>query len=206
MSALLESALLPAWNDPVHASQSTFRAVLKALSEPGLIQTVMADIQAPPPLFLSTTALCLALADGETAVWLDDSANTEPLRAYLRFHCGCRLVEDAKLATFAVMTDPVLFADHTIFEKLALGTMEYPDRSTTLLVQVQSLSDGPERKLFGPGIPHERLMNVSGLPENFDAIWQKNVDGFPLGVDVVFCHGSEILGLPRTTNIAVSGS
>ncbi|QRX84019.1 phosphonate C-P lyase system protein PhnH [Glaciimonas sp. PAMC28666] len=202
MSALLKSALLPAWNDPVHASQSTFRAVLKALSEPGVIQTLMVDIQAPAPLFLSTIALCLTLADGETTVWLDDSASTEPLKDYLRFHCGCQLVADATRATFAVITDPRLLAEH-IFEEFARGTMEYPDRSTTLLVQVQGFSGGPARTLSGPGIPHERLMNVAGLPEHFDAIWQKNVDGFPLGVDLIFCHGSQILGLPRTTNIAV---
>lgn len=202
MSAVLESVLLPAWTDPVHASQSTFRAILKALSEPGLSQTLMADIQPPPPLFLSTASLFLTLADAETAVWLDDSAKTGSLKAYLRFHCGCQLVEDPSLATFAVLTDPLVLADQTVFEKLARGSMEYPDRSTTLFIQVPSFRGGPQRTLSGPGIPHQRLITIDGLPENFDAIWQKNTDQFPLGLDFIFCHGSQILGLPRTTNIA----
>ncbi|MDY7546322.1 phosphonate C-P lyase system protein PhnH [Glaciimonas sp. CA11.2] len=202
MSAVFEATLLPAWNDPVHDAQSTFRAVLKALSEPGSIQTVVADIPFPAPLFLSTTALCLALADVDTAMWLDVGANSAALNAYLRFHCGCRLVEDGKLATFAVMTDPLQLAGVNALEKFAIGTMEYPDRSTTLFVQVPSLIDGPQRSLFGPGIAHQRVINVAGLPENFDAIWQKNIDQFPLGIDLIFCHGSQMMGLPRTTNIA----
>lgn len=202
MSAVAESNLLPAWDDAVHEAQSTFRAVLKALSEPGLIQTIASDIQSPSPLFLSTTALCLALADAETALWLDHDANNAALRAYLRFHCGCQLVEDVRFADFVVITDPQQWDWENALEKCAVGTMEYPDRSATLLVQVTSLIDGPSRLLSGPGIAHQRSMNVAGLPADFDAMWNTNTLGFPLGVDVVFCHGSSILGLPRTTNIA----
>ncbi|PUA18148.1 phosphonate C-P lyase system protein PhnH [Glaciimonas sp. PCH181] len=202
MSALAKNDLLPAWDDPVHDSQLTFRAVLKALSEPGLIQTLFVDIQSPSPLFLSTTALCLALADAETALWLDHDANSAALRAYLRFHCGCQLVEDVRAADFVVITDPQQWDWKNALEKCAVGTMEYPDRSVTLFVQVTSLIDGPTRLLTGPGLAHQRRINVAGLPDDFDAMWQINTQGFPLGIDVVFCHGSSILGLPRTTNIA----
>jgi len=195
------SALLPAWDNPVHDAQSTFRSLLQALAEPGLVQTVAVDILSPTPLFVSTTALCLALADFETAVWLDRGAKGAAVSAYLRFHCGCSLVGDRAQATFAVITDPRQLASENALEEFAQGTMEYPDRSTTIFVQVPSLSDGPTRYLSGPGIAHQRAFNVGGLPDNFATIWQKNIDGFPLGVDLVFCHGSRILGLPRTTNI-----
>lgn len=202
MNASAESHLLPAWDNPVHDAQSTFRSLLQALSEPGLIQTVTVAMPSPAPLFLSTTALCLALADFETAVWLDCDADNAALNAYLRFHCGCRLVDDTTEATFAVITDPRQLAADNALEKFSQGTMEYPDRSTTVFVQVPSLSDGPTRYLSGPGIAHRHAFNVGGLPDNFGLTWQKNSAGFPLGVDLVFCHGSRILGLPRTTNIA----
>lgn len=202
MSSILESELLPAWDDPVHDTQSTFRIVLKALSEPGLIQTIAKEVQCPAPMFASTAALCLTLADFETAVWLDRAANNAALITYLRFHCGCRLVEAMAEAAFAVVTDARQLGAENALEKFAQGTMEYPDRSTTLFVQVPGLDDGPTRYLSGPGIAHRHAINVSGLPDNFDAMWQKNVAGFPMGVDLVFCHGSRILGLPRTTAIA----
>jgi len=201
MNATTENDLLPAWENPVHDAQSTFRSLLQALAEPGLIQTIAGDIRSPAPLFLSTTALCLALADFETSVWLDRNANSAALNAYLRFHCGCRLVDDTTQATFAVITDLRQLESENALEKFSQGTMEYPDRSTTLFVQVPSLSDGPTRYLSGPGIAHQHAFNVGGLPDNFALTWQKNTAGFPLGVDLVFCHGLRILGLPRTTNI-----
>jgi alpha-D-ribose 1-methylphosphonate 5-triphosphate synthase subunit PhnH len=202
MSSILESQLLPAWDDPVHDTQSTFRTVLKALSEPGLIQTIAKDVQCPAPMFSSTAALCLTLADFETAVWLDRDASNAAIIAYLRFHCGCRLVDDVAEANFAVITDPLQLGADYALEKFAQGNMEYPDRSTTVFVQATGLDDGPVRYLSGPGIAHKHAVNVSGLPDNFDAMWQKNIAGFPMGVDLVFCHGSRILGLPRTTSIA----
>ncbi|KAF3997202.1 phosphonate C-P lyase system protein PhnH [Glaciimonas immobilis] len=201
MSALPEVALLPAWDDPVRESQATFRAILKALSEPGLVQTIGADIEFPPPLFLSTTALCLALADVETPVWLDPGADTNSLNAYLRFHCGCPLVEDLAQASFAVVTDPQQLESEHFFSQFSLGTMEYPDRSAMLFLQVPDLTGGPQRVFSGPGIDGQRAVRVAGLPVNFDAMWQKNVDGFPRGIDLIFCHGPHILGLPRTTRI-----
>ncbi|RXZ38512.1 phosphonate C-P lyase system protein PhnH [Oxalobacteraceae bacterium CAVE-383] len=201
MSAIPESRLLPAWDDPVHDAQSTFRTVLKALSEPGLIQTIAKDVECPAPMFASTAALCLTLADFETSVWLDRDADNAALIAYLRFHCGCRLAGAMAEAGFAVVTDARQLGAGYALEKFAQGTMEYPDRSTTLFVQVPGLDDGPTRYLSGPGIAHRHAVNVSGLPECFDAMWQKNTAGFPMGVDLVFCHGPRILGLPRTTAI-----
>jgi alpha-D-ribose 1-methylphosphonate 5-triphosphate synthase subunit PhnH len=197
MSAMMKDTLLPAWSDPVHASQATFRCILKALSEPGLRQTMPVAIEGPAPLDASTAALCLALADYETPVWCDAAAHTTEVVSYLRFHCGCPLLKDAATATFAVIANA---ADVRI-DHFCRGSMEYPDRSTTLFIQVPTLVDGPERIISGPGIPKTRTLRVGGLPENFDALWHENSAAFPLGVDIVFCCGNDIVGLPRTARI-----
>jgi alpha-D-ribose 1-methylphosphonate 5-triphosphate synthase subunit PhnH len=197
MSAMMKDTLLPAWSDVVHASQTTFRCVLKALSEPGLAQTIPVAVTGPVPLDASTTALCLALADYETAVWCDAAARTAEVISYLRFHCGCPILKDAATATFAVIAN----AAEVRVDHFCRGSMEYPDRSTTLFIQVPTLADGLERIVSGPGIPTMRTLRVGGLPENFDALWRENTAAFPLGVDIVFCCGNEIVGLPRTTRI-----
>lgn len=197
MSALIDSELLPAWADKVHASQMTFRCALDALAEPGLVHVLPVSVTGPRPLHASTTALCLALTDYETPVWCDPVLGTEAIRAYLRFHCGCPLVEEADTAAFALIGDPSALS----LDKFQPGTMEYPDRSATLLVQVTSLEDGPERILAGPGIESTRVMRVAGLPEDFDQAWSDNTAGFPLGVDIIFCCGEKMVGLPRTTRV-----
>jgi alpha-D-ribose 1-methylphosphonate 5-triphosphate synthase subunit PhnH len=197
MSAATEYTLMPAWTDGVHAAQATFRTVLKALSEPALIQTIPDAIDGPAPLYPSTIAVCLALLDPETPVWCDDRAQSHAAASYLRFHCGCPMSQHPTAAAFALISN----LDALDFGQFAHGTMEYPDRSTTLLIQVPSLVDGPVRAVSGPGIAEPRMLRVGGLPDDFNARWGENVSAFPLGVDILFCCGSDIVGLPRTTRI-----
>ena len=40
------------------------------------------------------------------------------------------------------------------FDRFALGTSEYPDRSTTLVLQVDRFGGGEGLSLAGPGIAH----------------------------------------------------
>lgn len=197
MSAVMDDALLPAWEDAVDASQITFRHVLDALAEPGAIHALPTGITGPQPLMNATTALCLALLDFETPVWCDPTASVPAVAAYLGFHCGCPMAADAAQASFAIIADP----GQLRLDGFAQGSMEYPDRSTTLLVQVPSLVGGSERTLSGPGIPETRILRVAGLPGDFDQAWRANATAFPLGVDIVFCCGDSIVGLPRTTQI-----
>lgn len=197
MSAVTDDQLLPAWDDHVRASQATFRCVLDALAEPGAVRTLSVAVTGPAPLHDATTALCLALLDFDTPLWRDAATGIASVASYLRFHCGCPLTEDAALAAFALVGN-TLDLDLSSFAK---GSMEYPDRSTTLFVQVPSLDGGPARMLSGPGIPGTRTLQVAGLPANFDAQWRGNTETFPLGVDLVFCCRDQVIGLPRTTRI-----
>lgn len=198
MNSVVDQGVLPAWEDGVHDAQAGFRTVLKALAEPGSIQIVPVMLKGPGPLDAATAALALTLADFETPVWLSPAANVPAVQSWLRFHCGCPLTGDPDAAEFAILAGRL---DALELNNFAAGSMEYPDHSATLLIQVPSLNDGPVRVLSGPGIQGTRTLRVAGLPENFDAQWQQNTAGFPLGVDLVFCCGNAIAGLPRTTRI-----
>lgn len=197
MSAVIDDQLLPAWDDSVRASQATFRCLLDALAEPGTVRTLPVEVAGPAPLHDATTALCLTLLDFDTPVWRDAATGTVSVASYLRFHCGCPLTDDAAWAAFALVGN----AADVDLSSFARGSMEYPDRSTTLFIQVPSLDDGPERTLSGPGIPGTRSLRVAGLPAGFAAQWRDNTAAFPLGVDVVFCCRGQIVGMPRTTHI-----
>lgn len=200
MNTVTDHGLLPAWSDGVHDAQAVFRCVLKALAEPGSNQALPVEITGPAPLNAAATGLCLTLADFETPVWLDDRTGMTAVESYLRFHCGCPLTDDPATAAFAVVTHP---EQGIALDRFAQGSMEYPDRSTTLLIQVPTLDGGPAHHLSGPGIERTRTLHVGGLPENFALLWQRNMAHFPLGVDLVFCCGNAIVGLPRTTQIHV---
>jgi alpha-D-ribose 1-methylphosphonate 5-triphosphate synthase subunit PhnH len=81
------------------------------------------------------------------------------------------------------------------------GTDEYPDRSATVIVQVDTLSGGAGRRLTGPGIESEARLDAPGLPERFWEGLRANHGRFPRGVDVLLTAGSRLAALPRTTAV-----
>jgi alpha-D-ribose 1-methylphosphonate 5-triphosphate synthase subunit PhnH len=133
-------AVAAAFLDPVHDAQACFRAVMNALARPGTIHAVTGLAEAPAPLSPVAAAIALALADYETQVFLDArlAAGTEVGR-YIAFHTGARLTAAPSQASFALIADPALLGDLAEF---ALGTDTYPDRSTTLVLQVDHLAAG----------------------------------------------------------------
>jgi alpha-D-ribose 1-methylphosphonate 5-triphosphate synthase subunit PhnH len=143
-------------------------------------------------------AICLALVDFETPVWLDRAGRTADVTAYLRFHCGCRIVDEPEQARFAIVVDARDMPDLDQFDP---GTDEYPDRSATVIVQTGALLAGSGRRLTGPGIEAEAWLEADGLPDRF---WESlciNRERFPQGVDVLLIAAASLAALPRTTRV-----
>lgn len=187
--------LQPAFVDPVLDAQRGFRAALKALAEPGLIQHLPSaprlDGLAP-----ATYALCLVLLDVDTPLWLAPSFDTPLIRANLAFHCGCPLTLTREDAVFALLGEADLL-DLSGFDH---GNDRYPDQSCTLLVQLTDLEAGRNLSWSGPGIKAQRRVNLP-VPQAF---WQERQrrEAFPRGLDVLFSAGHHLIGLPRSSRVA----
>jgi alpha-D-ribose 1-methylphosphonate 5-triphosphate synthase subunit PhnH len=191
-------ALLGGFADPVFESQSVFRGVLTALSRPGNVVDLVDTVSAPSPLVVGAAAIVVALVDSTSPVWLDEVLSGGAAPAWIAFQTGARIVSEPEKAAFALIGDPLAMPDFSVF---AEGTAEYPDRSSTLVVQVASLTGGPGLVLKGPGI--KDLMNISPhpLPADFVARMRANRALFPRGVDLILVAGQSILGLPRSTRV-----
>lgn len=196
--ALSLTGLCAGFDDPVQQSQQVFRRALTALSEPGTLQTVPVS-DAPAGVSIAAYQLCLALLDAETPLWIAPSLRTDALMSALRFHCGCAIVAEPGLAEFA-LTTPEFDGDLTQF---AQGSHEYPDRSTTLIVQVESLEVTTNWTLSGPGIEGERKVGIAGLDPRWPGMLTQNRQRFPCGVDLLFTAGNRLMGLPRTTRVEI---
>ncbi|KRE00737.1 hypothetical protein ASE61_19990 [Bosea sp. Root670] len=193
-----ETMIAPGFSDPVFQSQAAFRALLTALSEPGTLQQVAGEIAPPEGLATATATALLTLADYETPVWLPEGLRNGPAGAWLRFHCAAALVNDPTEAAFAVIDGA---ADEPRLSAFNLGTDQFPDRSTTVIVQVAALEGGSVFTLSGPGIPGTRNIAPQGLRPGFTDELRENGALYPLGVDVLFAHGESLIGLPRSTQI-----
>jgi alpha-D-ribose 1-methylphosphonate 5-triphosphate synthase subunit PhnH len=87
-------------------------------------------------------------------------------------------------------------------EQANVGTMLYPDRSSTLIIGCE-LGSGTTFRLSGPGVPYHTDLKIGLIPDAFWELRQQRVR-YPLGWDVFFIGGSErstaqVMGLPRST-------
>lgn len=190
----------PALSGTARQSHHAFRTLMKAMAQPGTIHAFAPNLDVPAPLGAGTAALLLALSDFETSIWLDPPLrDAAQVAAFLRFHTGSKLVLEPDAADFAVVAAPKAMPRLSGFGQ---GTLEYPDRSTTVIIQVETLqADGWQ--LRGPGIRDTNHFSADPLPGDFVA--QLNERAFPCGVDLAFVAGTAIAALPRSTRVSEGG-
>lgn len=185
---MAEAVLSGGFADAPREAAHAFRAIMTAMARPGTIQEI-AGATPPPGLSAAAGAVILTLADPDTPVWLAPALETPAIRGWIDFHTGAPKGAP-EVAVFAIGTWEDL--PRTAFP---VGTPDYPDRSTTCIVEMAGLShDGPA--LTGPGIETEARLN---LPDA--QALRLNAALFPLGHDHVFCSGRRIAALPRSTKI-----
>ena len=190
--------LEPGFADPVHDAQASFRAVLDAIAHPGRIVRMSASLPPSLPLGTATAAVALTLCDGDTPVWLDAAA--AGAASYLTFHCGAPLVATSGAASFAFVANPAALPP---LDSFALGSDEYPERSATLVIEVENLANGDGVSLRGPGIRGETRLAVAGLPARFWAERAVLAELFPRGLDMVFACGDSLVAVPRSIQVVV---
>jgi alpha-D-ribose 1-methylphosphonate 5-triphosphate synthase subunit PhnH len=197
-------AELPAgFADKVLSAQSTFRSVMDAMARPGSVQRIAVTTAAPSCLMRGTAAIALTLFDHDTPIWLDTRmSETSDLPKWLKFHTGAPVIADSSICSFALVGDaPALPA----LDRFALGSNEYPDRSTTLILQVESLNQGRSLELRGPGIDGSAVLQATIEPADLFERLAVNATLFPRGIDVVLVADDVIVAIPRTTRLVAKG-
>ena len=197
-------AELPAgFADKVLSAQSVFRSVMDAMARPGSIQRIASAAGAPATMMRGTAAIALTLFDHDTPIWLDAQMSATPdVTKWLKFHTSAPVIADSSIASFALVGDPENLPS---FDRFAFGSNEYPDRSTTLILQVESLTDGPAVELEGPGIDGTATLRASIRPRDLFERLTINAALFPRGIDVVLVHDDAIVAIPRTTRLVKGG-
>jgi alpha-D-ribose 1-methylphosphonate 5-triphosphate synthase subunit PhnH len=195
--------VVPGFHDPVAGSQAVFRCALQALSLPGRALEVPPVAQGPNRGHGAAARLLLALLDSDCSLWLSPSLEASDARAWLRFHTGCRCVDDPSQADFLWLASG---DDWPRLEVMDGGSDEYPDQSATCVMEVDRLIGGPGGQwvLEGPGIDGRLGVSVQGLPSDFEDQWRDNHAAFPRGVDVFLATPTQLMGLPRSTRLSAS--
>ena len=196
----MDSLLDGGFADPVLQSQTAFRAIMDALANPGTPQNLVSPPATTRSMSAELVSVLLTLTDHDTPVWLENAlARDNAVTDFIGFHAGAPIVAEPGRAAFAFAGG----ADHLpALDQFNLGTQEYPDRSTTIVLAVPSFTGGATLVLRGPGIRDHAHISPPGLPWDFVAQWAANRDLFPRGIDLLLVAGGQVMGLPRSTRIA----
>jgi alpha-D-ribose 1-methylphosphonate 5-triphosphate synthase subunit PhnH len=197
-------AELPAgFADKVRSAQSTFRSVMDAMARPGGVARIVAGSGTPAPMMRGTAAIALTLFDHDTPLWLDSPMReTSEVTKWLKFHTGAPVIADSSICSFALIGDVAALPD---LDRFSLGSNEYPDRSTTLILQVESLTQGAAFELSGPGIDGPAVLQAAIQPSDLFERLAINAALFPRGIDVVLVSDDCVVAIPRTTRLAAKG-
>lgn len=197
----------PSLDAPVLQGQALFRQILGCMAEPGTFaQMSVAPLPAGVALSPAAWAALLVLCDLETGVWIANALDRDGLAEAIAFHTGARIVERADQADFALIAPST-----KTLPAFAEGSDTYPDRSTTLIVVVDTLeapgevsSSGHDRwRLSGPGILEHRVIALDASARVLMERLAANRASFPLGVDALVTSNERLTALPRSTRIEV---
>lgn len=189
----------PAFANPAISSQAAFRSVMEAMARPGTVMPLPKTVAAPAPLTPTAAAVALTLLDFETLVWLDRPlAASADVVQWFKFHTGARLTGDPAQAAYGFLADP---ARAPGFESFSQGSIEYPDRSTTLVLQVDRFNAQGSLMLSGPGISGKRNFSASPLPADFRTRTTANHALFPRGIDLILVTSEAVAALPRSVHV-----
>lgn len=218
------SVIHAGFGDTVHDSQYCFRQLLTAMSQPGTFVDLNL-VQGFGDMMDASTQILLALADSSTPVWLSTQfEHDEVAKANLSFHLGVELLisqqEDSqKKASFALIGVDDMAKFDWAKAQFYVGNEEYPDRSTTVIVEVSGLSDQATNhplssqssspcmtlRLSGSGIEGESLISIeSNSSQSLQAMLSHRKNNrFPLGLDFILVCGSKVVALPRSTKVEI---
>ena len=194
-------AMQGGFGDPVLQTQAIFRAIMEAMARPGTIMPLESDAMPPAPLYSLSGAILATLADADTPLWLSPGLSAEAnISGWLTFHVGAPYAAEPAQASFAMLDEATKLPALEIF---CLGEQDYPDRSTTLIIQVERLGNQGNWQLTGPGIKESARLGVEPVSSLFASQWALNNQLFPRGVDVILVAPDAIACLPRTTKISI---
>jgi alpha-D-ribose 1-methylphosphonate 5-triphosphate synthase subunit PhnH len=191
--------LLPGFDDVTIRSQAAFNTIMQAMARPGKIYPAPCPVTAPAPLNPVAAMVALALCDYDTKIWLEDESEaTAELNQFLTFHTGAPITAQPEEADFAFIFNSTGLQN---LGRFAQGTDAYPDRSTTLIIAVDALTNAAGAVLEGPGIETARTFTAAPLPSAFWSMARANNASYPRGVDMILVSDTALACLPRSTRI-----
>ncbi|MEQ6970455.1 phosphonate C-P lyase system protein PhnH [Pectobacterium polaris] len=181
---------------PVFGTQLCFRKIVKAMSEPGSLVTVP-NVSGLESMSSATAATLLTLTSHTTPLFIDPKIGNPLLLRTLCLHTNVPIATTLDGADFVLLSGNRFSYD---LMALSCGSEVEPEKSTTVIVEVEGMHDGPCLKLTGPGIKTHRIISPR-LPVSVRDYLCNRPHAFPTGLDFLFTSGKKLFAIPRSTHV-----
>lgn len=167
--------------------QLNFKALMNAFAYPGRVQNLHCKSPGLEQVLATLIDGEVVLADPDALLHTDQC---------MRLEANMSTPEQAHFVVCKAENPPVF--------QPRLGTLEEPEHGATLILQVQGFAatgHALNLNLSGPGIERETTLNVAGLNSAWlqqRLFWNA---AFPTGVDFILVSESQLVALPRTTQV-----
>jgi phosphonate C-P lyase system protein PhnH len=152
----------------------------------------------PEGLLPETVRYLFTHSNPATRVWLAEECRNNFSVDYLRRHIHCPVTEIPEAAKFAVLDH---ISDLNILSRLTVGTDEIPFAATTVIVQVEDISELDGVSFNDPITGYERKLNPLPLPVTFWQFRERASSSWQTGLDFVFTSPDTTFLLPRSLEI-----
>ena len=184
----------PVFDDPELGTQQTFRAIVEALDNPGQIVQIRSKPSFPGALNLASAAIFLTLCNDGTTIWADLDWNC-PITEWFQYRCGCNIVTEPCMASFALITNPMTMPP---LDHFRIGDEENPDISATLIIQIEDLSVNTAINPDGTAVEKIARHSHPVVPLNsWEHRYQQSTPLF-LGLDIFLTCDDTLAALPQS--------
>lgn len=191
--------------DLVHDTQKAYRKVISSMSRPGTMNILKDEceiLDLGVNINKGVLLLMLMLLDREVTY----SIECENKNAYVKeitqlTYSKCVKIENADF--LFVLKDAVENVGYAALEKTKIGTLIDPQKSTTVIYEIDNFDNNNIFNLKGPGINGEVEVSINLSNELLRIREMKTIE-YPLGIDFIFIDSKyRIICIPRTTVISV---
>lgn len=177
----------------VHDTQKHYRELVDLFSRPGEVRISTFDIPNFTNFPDAALATVLTLFDNEITFYTQDQTDSGEFQTLT----GGQFSEELSEADYVVVKEHELTED--VMRSLKIGTLGSPEKSATLIIEVDSIGEGHKYSLRGPGI-----RTVNEIEMTFDPKWMIHrtelCSEFPLGIDMILIdRHNQLTVIPRTT-------
>lgn len=184
-------------NTQVHQTQQHYRILVDIFSYPGKIAK---NVEKPNNYITFCDGVlmtAMTLLDNEVTFHTTFKSDGQEFSTLT----GARMVEEARESDYLIIKEKGL--EPSIFEDAPIGTLPSPEKSATLIIEVESFHEGHFYKLTGPGIRDEMMIQLS-LEERWMMHRNEKCKEYPLGIDLILIdRQNNMMSIPRTTKIEV---